>query len=72
MIVDAIARSPIQRLVAFNQERGWRDLKICGDVSGDYTRDYSGFHMSMGKIRLLKCLKNLDLIAHGQMKTAIS
>lgn len=36
----AIARSPIQRLVAFKQERGWRDLKICADVSGDYTRDY--------------------------------
>jgi WD40 repeat protein len=27
--------------------------------------------MSIGKIRLLKCLKNLDLIAHGQLKTAI-
>jgi|GEM_PF-613142 len=32
---------------------------------------YSGFHMSMGKIRLLKCLKNLDLFVHGQLKTAI-
>lgn len=36
----AIARSPIQRLVAFKQERGWHDLKLCADVSGDYTRDY--------------------------------
>ena len=36
----AVARSPIQRLVAFKKERGWRDLKVCSDGSGDYTRDY--------------------------------
>ena len=35
----AVARSPIQRLVAFKKERGWRDLKVCPDGSGDYTRD---------------------------------
>jgi len=34
--------------------------------------NYSGFHMSIGKIRLLKCLKNLDLFVHGQLKTAIA
>ena len=36
----AVARSPIQRLVAFKNERGWRDLKVCSDGSGEYTRDY--------------------------------
>ena len=36
----AVARSPIQRLVAFKNERGWRDLKVFSDGSGDYTRDY--------------------------------
>ncbi|MDF2810765.1 MAG: hypothetical protein K0S56_1796 [Microvirga sp.] len=35
-----IARSPIERLVAFKKERGWRHLKLYSDVSGDYTRDY--------------------------------
>jgi predicted dithiol-disulfide oxidoreductase (DUF899 family) len=35
-----IARSPIARLVAFKKERGWRDLKLYSDGSGDYTRDY--------------------------------
>ena len=35
-----VARSPIQRLVAFKNERGWRDLKVFSDGSGDYTRDY--------------------------------
>lgn len=36
----AVARSPIARLAAFKKERGWRDLRICSDVGGDYTRDY--------------------------------
>jgi predicted dithiol-disulfide oxidoreductase (DUF899 family) len=35
-----VARSPIARLTAFKKERGWRDLKLYSDVSGDYTRDY--------------------------------
>ena len=35
-----VARSPIERLVAFKKERGWRHLKLFSDVSGDYTRDY--------------------------------
>ena len=35
-----IARSPIERLLAFRKERGWRNLKLYADVRGDYTRDY--------------------------------
>jgi len=35
-----IARSPIERLVAFKKERGWRHLQFYSDGSGDYTRDY--------------------------------
>ncbi|TXR48851.1 DUF899 family protein [Phyllobacterium endophyticum] len=35
-----IARSPIDRLIAFKKERGWHGLKLYSDVSGDYTRDY--------------------------------
>ncbi len=35
-----IARSPIERLVAFKKERGWQHLRLYSDVSGDYTRDY--------------------------------
>jgi predicted dithiol-disulfide oxidoreductase (DUF899 family) len=35
-----IARSPIERLVAFKKERGWHGLKLYSDMSGDYTRDY--------------------------------
>ena len=40
MALAVVARSPIQRLAGFKQERGWRRLKLYSDVSGDYTRRY--------------------------------
>lgn len=35
-----IARSPIERLLAFKRERGWCHLRIFSDVDGSYSRDY--------------------------------
>lgn len=35
-----IARSPIERLAAFRKERGWRDLQLYSDASGEFSRDY--------------------------------
>jgi predicted dithiol-disulfide oxidoreductase (DUF899 family) len=35
-----VARSPIERLLAFKKERGWRNLKLYCDLSGDFSRDY--------------------------------
>jgi predicted dithiol-disulfide oxidoreductase (DUF899 family) len=35
-----IARSPIERLVAFKKERGWRSLKLYSDTSDEFSRDY--------------------------------
>ena len=35
-----VARSPIGRLVAAKQERGWTRLKVYSDTDGDYTREY--------------------------------
>ena len=35
-----VARSPIERLVAFKKERGWRGLRLYSDLTGDYSRDY--------------------------------
>jgi predicted dithiol-disulfide oxidoreductase (DUF899 family) len=35
-----VARSPIERLIAFKKERGWRNLRLYSDLSGTYTRDY--------------------------------
>jgi predicted dithiol-disulfide oxidoreductase (DUF899 family) len=34
------ARSPIDRLVAAKHDRGWRNLPVFSDFSGDYTHDY--------------------------------
>lgn len=35
-----VARSPIQRLVAAKQARGWKNLKVYSDANGAYTRAY--------------------------------
>jgi predicted dithiol-disulfide oxidoreductase (DUF899 family) len=35
-----VARSPIARLAAAKEARGWRKLKVYSDGSGDFTRDY--------------------------------
>jgi predicted dithiol-disulfide oxidoreductase (DUF899 family) len=37
-----IARSPLERLLAFKQQRGWHHLPLFSDVTGDYSRDYFG------------------------------
>jgi predicted dithiol-disulfide oxidoreductase (DUF899 family) len=36
----AIARSPIERLVAAKRARGWTQIRVYSDQSGNYTRDY--------------------------------
>jgi len=35
-----VARSPIERLVAWKRERGWTQVPVYSDPSGDFTRDY--------------------------------
>jgi len=34
------ARSPIERLLEFKDDRGWRNLQLYSDTKGDYTRTY--------------------------------
>jgi predicted dithiol-disulfide oxidoreductase (DUF899 family) len=34
------ARSPIERLVAFKNERGWCDLKLYSDMDQEFSRDF--------------------------------
>jgi predicted dithiol-disulfide oxidoreductase (DUF899 family) len=34
------ARSPIERLLQFKDERGWKNLQLYSDTKGDYTRAY--------------------------------
>jgi len=40
--VAVVARSPIERLLAFKRERGWRHLKLYSDLNGNFSRDYHG------------------------------
>jgi predicted dithiol-disulfide oxidoreductase (DUF899 family) len=37
-----VARSPIERLIAWKRERGWRDLRLFSDLNGAYSRNYHG------------------------------
>ena len=37
-----VAASPIERLVAWKRERGWKDLRLYSDLNGAYSRDYFG------------------------------
>jgi len=38
--IAVTARSPIERLLDFKKERGWRNLPLYSDTQGDYTRTY--------------------------------
>jgi predicted dithiol-disulfide oxidoreductase (DUF899 family) len=40
MALVMVARSPIERLLKVKKERGWRNLKLYSDTSGDFTLDY--------------------------------
>jgi predicted dithiol-disulfide oxidoreductase (DUF899 family) len=37
-----VARSPLQRLIAWKRERGWKNLRMYTDLNGNYSRDYFG------------------------------
>ncbi|MGI4755916.1 MAG: DUF899 family protein [Janthinobacterium lividum] len=37
-----VARSPIERLKAWKQERGWKNIRLYSDLNGNYSRDYFG------------------------------
>lgn len=45
-----VARSPIERLLAFKRERGWRDLPLYSDLNGDFSRDYQAVAPDGGDI----------------------
>jgi predicted dithiol-disulfide oxidoreductase (DUF899 family) len=37
-----VARSPLERLIAWKQERGWENLRLVSDLNGNFSRDYFG------------------------------
>jgi predicted dithiol-disulfide oxidoreductase (DUF899 family) len=38
----AVAKAPIDRVLAFAEERGWRRLRVLSSIGNDYKRDYHG------------------------------
>src|SRR3954468_23258604 len=42
MALAVVARSPIERLIAWKRERGWKNLRLYTDLNGTYSRDYHG------------------------------
>src|SRR5258708_26764702 len=37
-----VARSPIEKLIAWKKERGWKNLRLVTDLNDNYSRDYFG------------------------------
>jgi predicted dithiol-disulfide oxidoreductase (DUF899 family) len=56
----AVARSPIERLIAWKRERGWRNLRLFSDLDGAYSRDYFGLLPDGSEIPALNVFTRRD------------
>lgn len=55
-----VARSPIARLIAWKQERGWRNLRLYSDLNDVYSRDYFGVSADGGDDAALNVFTRRD------------
>ncbi len=55
-----VARSPIERLVAWKKERGWQHLRLYSDLNGNYSRDYFGILPDGSEIPALNVFTRRD------------
>ena len=55
-----VARSPIERLVAWKRERGWRNLRLYSDLDDAYSRDYLGLLQDGSEIPALNVFTRRD------------
>ena len=55
-----VAGSPIERLKAWKQERGWKDLRLYTDLNGAYSRDYFGLLPDGSEIPALNVFTRKD------------
>ena len=60
MGLAVVARSPIERLIAFKKERGWQALHLYSDVNGNWSRDFYGVGEDGGDIPCLHVLTRRD------------
>ena len=42
MSLVVVARSPIEKLVAWKKESGWKNLRLASDLNDNYSKDYFG------------------------------
>ncbi|MDB4930625.1 MAG: hypothetical protein JWM10_3109 [Myxococcaceae bacterium] len=55
-----VARSPIERLVAWKRERGWKNLRLYTDLTDAYSRDYFGLLPDGSEIPALNVFTRRD------------
>jgi predicted dithiol-disulfide oxidoreductase (DUF899 family) len=55
-----LARSPIERLIAWKRERGWKNLRLYSDLNGAYSRDYFGLLPDGSEIPALNVFTRRD------------
>ncbi|MEP7119956.1 MAG: DUF899 family protein [Byssovorax sp.] len=55
-----VARSPIERLVAFKKERGWQALRLYTDLDDAYSHDYFGLLPDGSEIPALNVFTRRD------------
>src|SRR5471032_3420985 len=60
MALGVVARSPIARMAAFKQERGWQALRLFQDLNDAYSRDYYGLLADESEIPALNVFTRLD------------
>ena len=55
-----IARSPIDKLMAWKRERGWKHLRLYSDLNEAYSRDYFALEPGGGEIGALNVFTRRD------------
>lgn len=60
MSVVVVARSPLDKLLAFKRERGWRNLRLYSDLNSNYSRDYFGLQPDGSEIPALHVFTRKD------------
>jgi predicted dithiol-disulfide oxidoreductase (DUF899 family) len=60
-----IAKSPLQRVLAFAEERGWRNLRLLSSANNTYNRDYLGENQQGAQRPMLNVFyREADTIRH--------
>jgi predicted dithiol-disulfide oxidoreductase (DUF899 family) len=58
--LTVVARSPVERLIAWKRERGWRNLRVFSDLNGAYSRDYFGILPNGSEVPALNVFTRRD------------